>query len=1153
MSEKIFKIFLIILAIALFIFGQILIIFPNNYVMGAVFSLLSFFILFIAINDTYKKLKEPFFKIGDLIKNLISTVKISELNKIKEEKFAFEKKEKIIKEKQDIIKQTPVKQTEKKIEQEKLVSDKLFIKILISKKLLFIFAIVVFFLAQFFLFNQKLLYTVILIVLDIFVFLKALLMKEEKLDLSFNLEKGIKLLSIFIGIIFIIIGWVLLINIRQSIQNIGVVFTTIGILLAYFGLPENEMGSAYSEAESDILFINYKFLDNPFVKIALLIFAFIMLKIGEKVMHDPNANMYCFIFYALAIAAFFFSLPWINFHERFYDNKFLNIFKLLLICFALYIAYKGQIDFTQHRVNEAIIKYLIAGAIFIITFPIYSIKEQEYKIPLYLEILYLVIIMLVGFYLRVYELNIRPFGLENDEAGGMVSVVKNFWVGQHPIYAYVSELSYKIFGYNRIGLRAQGVMMGMIAIPAMYFALRSVFNVRIAMVVTIIFTFLRWNLHYSRSGHGTILMIVAETLAIYFILKAIQKRDKLTYFMAGLTTGLCWYGLLTGWLVIIMPVAYFAAKELTSKDFLKKNMIGIIVFSLGFWVFASQHIHNFFISKNIYFKRIGEVSVFGQVGLERQSNPAIGIVENTKNVLLMFNHIGDNRQRNSGGQPYEPTIDFVSSMFFAIGFIYSIYYSRYYLFFILIMLFFSQASGSIFSIEAPSAMRAIGTMIPVIFFIAITVDKIWIAIRRVVGMKLEKIVFPILIAIPLFFIVRDNYNQYFKRWVGGFDELATAAGMYSEKLGKSYRIYLYTSLYYPGHPPYRVYRWDYKVNCSANISDGIVNLSLIDDENYAIFFHPDTWDGESYWKNLIPGVQFDSMSHEAFGKFIDVALIKNEYIKKVRGLKGTYYYSDKTKEIIENDLPNFDIKKSGKIPYKVIWEGVILIPYYCLSVFRNEGNTEPEIYIDKNKILFNKNYKLAKGFHNIKIIANRNNINDILRISLYCTKDGVRGYTANTEKIELNEKYLYSVKNVGLHAYYYGSEFVEQTPIINEEIVGQVYYTGRVIADAPSFKLSGFINILEDGLYRFIAKNNGYVRIVIGNSYMESGSSPLLVSGKFNLPGKNSVNAFTLKKGRYKIDIYSINSSFFQLKWASAGKGEEDIPFDILEPDLKIE
>ncbi len=1146
MKKDLIKFIFIIIAIILFIAGQVIIIGPNNYISGGILSLLSFFILILAITGTYAKAFKFIVLSIKKIKEIFKSISVSDLSKkiiITKEQDA-QKQDKILKTKKEEVKETEIKKSE--------IKEEFLVKILLTKKILIVIGFILFFLAQYFLFKQKLLYCFVLLAVDIFIFLKILLMKENALDLSFNLIKGLKLLLIFIGIICIIIGWILLINPKQNIQNIGVIFTTIGIILAYLGLPENEMGSAYSEAETDILFINYKFLDKFWVKILLLIFAFVMLKIGNVIMHDANVNMYCFIFYGLAIASFFFSLPWINFQEKFYDNRLLNIFKLLMIGIALYIAYKGQIDFAQHKIETAVIKYLIASAIFIVLFPVYSIKEQEEKIPIFLEIIFLAVILLISFYLRVKELNIRPFGLENDETGGMVSVVKNFWVGQHPIYAYVSEFSYKLFGYNRIGLRAQGVMMGMITIPAMYFAIRSVFNARIAIVMTLIFSFLRWNLHYSRSGHGTILMIVAETLAIYFILKAIQKRDKLTYFMAGLTTGLCWYGLLTGWLVVIMPVAYFAAKELTTKDFLKKNMIGIIVFILGFWVFASQHIHNFFISKNIYFKRIGEVSVFGQVGLERQSNPAIGIVENTKNVLLMFNYIGDNRPRNSGGQPYEPTIDFVSSMFFGIGFIYAIYYSRYFLFFILIMLFFSQASGSIFSIEAPSAMRAIGTMIPVIFFIAIIVEKIWIAIKRVVGPKLEKIIFPVIIAIPLFFILKDNYSQYFKRWVGGMDELATAAGMYSEKLGKSYRIYLYTSLYYPGHPPFRIFRWDYKVNASADFTDSITNLTLIDDENYAIYFHHDTWDAKEYWSNLIPGVIFDSFSHEAFGKFFDVALIKNEDIKKVRGLKATYmYYNDKTKEIKENEIPEFKEDKKLKIPYKVIWEGCILIPYYSKVFFKNEGNVDIDIWIDNNKILFNEQYKLAKGFHNIKIITQRKNINDFLKIGLYTMRIGRSGYFYNFERIELNEKYLYSVKNTGLHAYYYGSEFAGQTPVINEEIIGEIFYAKVNPGDAPSFKLSGTIDIKEDGVYRFIIKNYGYVKIVIDdNDYFETGTLHQTIQEKIVLPGKRKVNDFILKKGKHKIEIYAVNLTYLNLKWRINGGPEQDISFGILEPDF---
>ena len=257
---------------------------------------------------------------------------------------------------------------------------------------------------------------------------------------------------------------------------------------------------------------------------------------------------------------------------------------------------------------------------------------------------------------------------------------------------------------------------------------------------------------------------------------------------------------------------------------------------LGFWLFASQHIKNYFISTNTYFSRISEVSVFSQDPNAPVKNPAIGIIENTQRVLLMFNHHGDSRQRNSGANPYEPAVDFVTAMLFGLGFFYCIYYSKFNAFFILVMLFFSQAAGSIFAIEAPSAMRAVGTMIPMMFFVSVVFDKVWYAFSNVFkGGIRDRLVFPLLILCFLAPIIKDNYNQYFNRWVGGMDELSTATGTYAQKLGKDYRVFLYTGLYYPGHPPFRIQRWDDKVDASIEPADNDVVLAKVENENCDIF------------------------------------------------------------------------------------------------------------------------------------------------------------------------------------------------------------------------------------------------------------------------------------------------------------------------------
>jgi len=998
---------------------------------------------------------------------------------------------------------------------------------------------ILFIAAQFFFFKQRFVPAIGMLAVDVIILMYFVLNKSGKVGIDIEFEKKSQVLLLLAGIMVITAGWFLLTNRLNQVQNIGVIVTTIGLLLAFFGLPENKMAHEAADAHSEILFVDTKILNNYFVKAGLIIACIAFIWAGNKLMPNNEIGIFSMAFFAAGIAAFFFAMPIINFKEIKYDNAVVNILKLLAVLAAVWLAYSGQKYFTMNRIGDAILRYLAAAAVFITMFPVSSVKDKEEPVPLKFEYAFVIGLTLMALFLRLYQIDSRPYGIENDEAGGMVSVVKNFWVGQHPIYANIWELFYKVFGINRIGLRMSGIVLGTISVPVMYFAIRTVLNVRTAMFASVLFAFLRWNLHYGRSGHGTILAILATTLAVYFIFKAINKRDKFTYFMAGMMSGLCWYGVLTGWFVVLAPLVFIVFESFTKKEYFKRNLIGVLAFLIGFWIFGSQHIKNYFISSKTYFSRISEVSVFSQDPNAPAKNPAIGIVENTQRVLLMFNHQGDSRQRNSGGMPYEPTVDFVTAMLFGVGFLYCIYYSKYYAFFILVMIFFSQAAGSIFAIEAPSAMRAVGTMIPVIFFAAVIFNIILRAFNGVFKGKIfRQAVFPLIMLIVLFPIVKENYKQYFQRWIGGMDELSTSTGTYAQKLGESYRINLYTGLYYPGHPPFRIFRWDYKIDSSKDPVDNEVKLTLIDDENYAIFFHYDVWHTENLWKEMYPEAKFDSISHPGFGKMFDVLMIQNEEIKKMRGLKGTI-----AGRAVVNAVPGAGDAKPA--PYTISLEGKVMVPYYGAAVFGNTGNARVNYAVDGIALKERESIRLAKGMHNIRINVSVQSAADTIFPVMYLSRY-VGNSKTGAEMFPLNEKYLYTLKNNGLRAVYYSGD-KWNTPVNFEEITPVPFYIRG--GQSNAVKLSGYFNAAVSASYKFNVTNNGFAAVIIdGVKYWDNVAGSKVNTEIFR-PGMVKIDTFSLSGGRHKIEIYTLNSSQFSMKLSVNGAEARDFGFGELEPD----
>jgi len=1173
-NRKIFKYFIVVVCAVLIVCGQMLILARNDFIWGTSLCVLSI-LLFLVFRTPY------FIKAALTLLELANKARavIEQANEtIKFQQPQDTGKKQTLKAEL----QTPAQKANTGIYQETQTIQLLSfheINFSMPKTVFFILALVLAGLSQVFLFRHSVKFVVIFVaaaLTSFFIFISA---KDKELKIRFELKNILIFFLGTAGIILVAFGWILLLNNNVNLQELGTALTAAGAVLIFAMLPENHdknKGKAHEilfACEDEAEKISGRILlDSPLFKSIMLVTAFIFIEAGNRLISGPK-SMYAIGFYSAAIVCIFFLMPLFGFPKEYTGNKYINITRLAMIAVSFFIAYKAQELFKANNPDKAILWFIAAAALFIFASPVYiedgRNREEAGKIPLKLEIAYLAAIVLVGIFLRTYELDTRPFGLENDETGGFIGHLLdkmhgkiNFNVGNYGILFNVTNLFVYFFGVNRVMLKIAAVITGVLAIPCVYFFIRKAISVRAAMFSATIYCFLRIMMHYSRAGHATILATLTMSAAIYFMINAMKKRDKASYFLSGLFMSYGWHALMTQFLLIIAPVAYYSIKILTTKNFLKKNYIGLIAFALGFWIFASMVFHNYFLSSRIYFSRVHEVSVFSN-DPNAPKNVGQGIVDNTKRVLLMFNHIGDFRERNSGAKNYEPTIDATSAIFFAMGIIYCMYYSMYSVYFIMLLMFFSQAAGSIFSIEAPSAMRSLGTIVPVIFFIGVIFERTWSALKDAFGKKWESIYLPVLFIVPLFFIIKANYYQYFQRWIPGLDEMATAGGMYSEKLGKSYRIFLHTSLYYPGHPPYRFFRGDYKVNSSNKAIDALANLTLIEDENYAILLEPDTWDTLPYWLEKFPGAKHDSVTHsffnkkvkenEGLGKFFDSVLISNNEIQSIKGLRAEYYYGNGSKETVENDLPLFTDAKANQTPYKVVWSGEIFIPGYGPVSFYNREDAPVSIFIDNHKVEMGNNILLARGFHKIKIESQRKDRQSKIKLNFSTMGSN------NPGVFEMDKKYLYSFGIEGLHEYYYNKlDLWDKNNIVNEDITPYIWLSNLSPDLNPAIKWQGEIDIQKDGTYRIFTRSNNYVRIEIDNKqYWDINLTADVVkkiAGFFKNDKASRVDNFNLNKGKHNIEIYAYYPNSIDLLWDEGTNGVKNVflPPDILEPDFQI-
>lgn len=155
--------------------------------------------------------------------------------------------------------------------------------------------------------------------------------------------------------------------------------------------------------------------------------------------------------------------------------------------------------------------------------------------------LVLILILLVGIFLRFYLIDKNPPGLYIDEASignnahrilttghdehgvQMPLFFKAFGEYKLPVYIYLTVVSFFLFGVNEIALRFPSVMFGSLTLLVMYFFVRELFlplgkkklfsakPEQIALLTTGLLAIMPWHIHFSRGGFEA-------TIALFFYL-----------------------------------------------------------------------------------------------------------------------------------------------------------------------------------------------------------------------------------------------------------------------------------------------------------------------------------------------------------------------------------------------------------------------------------------------------------------------------------------------------------------------------------------------------------------------------------------------------------------------------------------------------------
>ncbi len=412
-------------------------------------------------------------------------------------------------------------------------------------------------------------------------------------------------------------------------------------------------------------------------------------------------------------------------------------------------------------------------------------------------IVFLIIILTIASFFRLWHLNSIPPGLYPDEAmNGNDAIValetkeyKLFYPdnnGREGLFINLIALSFNIFGIHIWSLKLISALIGILTVLGLYLLTKELFNSpTIALLGAFFLSISFWHINFSRIGFRGIMVPFLLVWSFYFLFKVINTEQNkknilcsiFCLLLSGFFFGLGFHTYIAfrvAVIILVVPLVMIWIKFW--KEYKKSGRLWPVYFKKGFWQYdfwlvailiAALPIGLYFLQNpQDFVGRAGGVSIFAQ------ENPIKALVLSTVKTLGMFNIVGDgNWRHNFAGSPQ---LFWLIGILFLIGFISSIKkliksikeknILRVIGHWLLVIWFFVMLLPAILTYEGvPHALRCIGAIPISYIFAALGAYVLYKFLYKFVeAKKLNK---PLLLVACFLFLFACGYIQYDKYFV----------------------------------------------------------------------------------------------------------------------------------------------------------------------------------------------------------------------------------------------------------------------------------------------------------------------------------------------------------------------------------------------------
>jgi hypothetical protein len=421
-----------------------------------------------------------------------------------------------------------------------------------------------------------------------------------------------------------------------------------------------------------------------------------------------------------------------------------------------------------------------------------SQNPNQRKIPVRIEVALFIIVLAVGIFFRLYQLETIPAGLNHDAAwNGLYAIkitqgepyvpyVPDKW-GRETMFHYIIAFYQILIGPEKLAINLAAATVGILTLVMFYFLIRLLFNTETALVSTLLLGVSGWHLTFSKVGWRIILVPLFTCLTFYFIVKAVKELHMRDFILAGLFLGLSLDTYNAARIIPFIVVVYLLYENKLNPGFLHRSFkqlaIFVLIAAVAFAPLGWYAINNW----DIFNGRTKYLFIGSQIEREHSIQP---LLNNVKNAFLLFN------MRGNADDFFieDPLLDSPISVFFVFGLSIACYNWRKRPYFLLLSSLVLTLLVGIISI--PSGVHNIGLIIPAIAFAGLFVTNMWTWFSESF-IKYKKIISGCFLLV-LLLITHLAYQEYLgpnRRIMWGFFPDATPVGLYMKKIAPDYEIY----------------------------------------------------------------------------------------------------------------------------------------------------------------------------------------------------------------------------------------------------------------------------------------------------------------------------------------------------------------------------